>query len=77
MRNRCSNKKTFSFILIYVTLFICFFNLPLYSDKDNEDTIILLGNRSIPPIIYEENGIVKGIFVDIAKAIGETIGLKY
>lgn len=77
MRNRCSNKKTFSFILIYVTLFICFFNLPLYSDKDNEDTIILLGNRSIPPIIYEENGIAKGIFVDIASAIAETTGCKF
>ena len=43
---------------------------------DSADTLVLLGNEILAPIVYNENGRTKGIAVDIAEAIGEKIGYK-
>ncbi|MGI6570300.1 MAG: diguanylate cyclase [Caldicoprobacterales bacterium] len=38
------------------------------------DTLILLGNEDLPPIVYNDKGTSKGVAVDIAKAIGKSVG---
>lgn len=74
------NKRNmlFAFMLIMVTLLLYLFNTPINSNDShkNSDTIVFLGNEKIAPIIYEENGIAKGVVVDIAKELGKKIGYK-
>ena len=56
-------------------LSIIFFPLSVSAvDDDSRETLILLGNEDLAPIVYDDNGRAKGVAVDIAKAIGDRIG---
>lgn len=39
-----------------------------------QEPIIFLVNERLTPIAYEQNGVAKGVVVDIAKALGEKLG---
>ncbi|NLC52672.1 MAG: transporter substrate-binding domain-containing protein [Firmicutes bacterium] len=41
---------------------------------NNRNTLVLLGNENLAPIVYNDNGTAKGVAVDLAKAIGDNIG---
>lgn len=41
-------------------------------NSDSHDTLVLLGNEKMAPIVYNDNG--TGLVVDIAEAIGDKIG---
>lgn len=71
---RSYNNKTYiiTAIFILLTLFLPFSGLAMNSDS--RDTLVLLGNENLPPIVYNDNGTAKGVAVDIAKAIGDKIG---
>jgi ABC-type amino acid transport substrate-binding protein len=43
-------------------------------NDDSRETLVLLGNENLAPIVYNDNGISKGVVVDIAKAIEDKIG---
>lgn len=73
MKRKLNRNKMMIFILIVIVLLLCFSVLLVYSDN-GEDTLIFLGNRNIAPIVYEENGVAKGVMVDIAKAICKKAG---
>jgi ABC-type amino acid transport substrate-binding protein len=62
------------FLLMILAIFIpgCGFAAP----DDDRDTLVLLGNEKLPPIVYNDNGTAKGVVVDIAQAMGEKIGYK-
>lgn len=72
------NKKRllFTLILTAVALLLYMLITSVYSNDDNNntDTVVLLGNKNIAPIIYEENGIARGVVVDIAKELGKKMG---
>ena len=36
-------------------------------DNEDSDTVLLLGNKNIAPLVYEEKGVAKGLTVDIVK----------
>lgn len=59
-------------IIFLFTLFLSFKGFAMNSHSNG--TIILLGNKNLTPIIYSDDGVAKGIAVDIAKAIGKEIG---
>ena len=59
-------------IIFLFTLFLSFKGFAMNSHS--RGTIILLGNKNLTPIIYSDDGVAKGIAVDIAKAIGKEIG---
>lgn len=64
-------------ITVVFVIFILNIFLPLGGfamDPDGRDTLVLLGNENLAPIVYNDNGVAKGVAVDIAKAIGERIG---
>lgn len=68
-------KGLFTFILITVILLLYQPITSAYSNHGSKtDRLIFLGNNRIPPIIYEQKGIPKGIAVDIAKELGKKIG---
>jgi len=57
-----------------VLLFLLTVPINAVESSPEEDTLLFLGNEKLAPIVYQENGVAKGIAVDIAKAIGEKIG---
>ena len=59
-------------IIFLFTLFLSFKGFAMNSHS--RGTIILLGNKNLTPIIYSDDGVAKGIAVDITKAIGKEIG---
>jgi len=74
--------KKVSTVLILITAALLVFLSIVFSYSDNNDlynnseTLLFLGNKNIPPIIYDENGTAKGVVVDIAKALSEKMGTK-
>jgi len=44
------------------------------NNNESSDTLVLLGNEKLAPIVYKDNGTAKGVAVDIARAIGEKTG---
>lgn len=66
------NKTYIITAIILLTLFLLFNGFAMNSDS--HDTLILLGNKNLAPIVYNHNGRAKGVAVDIAKAIGNKIG---
>jgi diguanylate cyclase (GGDEF)-like protein len=60
------------YVLVLSALILPFNAVAMNSDSG--DTLVLLGNENLPPIVYNDNGTAKGVAVDIAKAIGERIG---
>src|SRR5690625_7101067 len=69
------NKQKRSYI-IFTMLILSMLLLPskLFAEKTNNDrTLTLLGNESLSPIVYNDNGTAKGVAVDIAKAIGDSV----
>ena len=59
-------------IIILLSIFLPFSGFAMNSDSG--DTLILLGNKNLAPIVYNDNGTAKGVVVDIAKAIGNELG---
>ena len=62
----------FTSIFIFLTIFSPLSGFAM--NGDSRETLILLGNENLAPIVYNDNGIAKGVAVDIAKAIGDRIG---
>ena len=62
----------FTSIFIFLTIFSPLSGFAM--NGDSCETLILLGNENLAPIVYNDNGIAKGVAVDIAKAIGDRIG---
>ena len=63
------------FVLVLLYLF-----LPLSGfakNSDSRDTLVLLGNENLAPIVYNDNGTAKGVAVDIAKAIGDKLAIMF
>lgn len=61
----------------FCIILIIFISLSRFAIADDSpETLILLGNENLPPIVYNDKGIAKGVAVDIAKAIGDRIGYK-
>jgi diguanylate cyclase (GGDEF)-like protein len=57
---------------ILLNLFLPFSGFAM--NDDSRETLVLLGNENLAPIVYDDNGIAKGVAVDIAKAMGDRIG---
>lgn len=72
------NKKIVLFAMILIVALILYQQVTSLYSNDNNDkgTLVFMGNKSIAPIIFEENGITKGIAVDIAKELGKKIGYR-
>lgn len=71
-----NKKKTYIITLVFIWFLINIF-LPFNvcaMNSDSRETLVLLGNENLPPIVYNDNGIANGVVVDIAKAIGDKIG---
>lgn len=73
---RSINKlRTSCFITAILITLLISSPLSVFSmDDDNRKTLVLLGNESLAPIVYNNNGTAKGVAVDIAKALGDRIG---
>jgi cytochrome b561 len=70
VRPKSKQTKT-AIIAIVFTLLIIMLPSSGYAVNDvSRETIILIGNESLAPIVYNDNGTAKGVAVDIAKAIG-------
>jgi len=76
MRSYKQNKACIICVITAVFILLNLF-LPISgfaNNDDSRDTLVLLGNENLAPIVYDDNGTAKGVAVDIAKAIGEKIG---
>lgn len=73
---RPKSKKSMTGIITAVfTLLIIMLPLSVYAVNDaSRETLVLIGNENLAPIVYNDNGTAKGVAVDIAKAIGDSIG---
>ena len=76
-KRSCNNNRAY---IIAVILFLSLLNLFLpingfAASFDSRDSLILLGNENLVPVVYNDNGEAKGVAVDIAKAIGDRIGI--
>jgi ABC-type amino acid transport substrate-binding protein len=69
-----NRNRTCSIAAIFVFLVILMPFGGFAMNTDSRDTLVLLGNEDLAPIVYNDNGTAKGVAVDIAKAIGERIG---
>lgn len=66
-------------ILVFIIVIILFLLTQSYiNSKDDSSlgTILFLGNKNIAPIVYEEDGIARGIAVDIVRALEDKIGYR-
>jgi cytidine deaminase len=74
VRPKNKQSKT-GIITVIFTLLIFILPLRGYSVNDiGRETLVLIGNKSLAPIVYNDNRTAKGVAVDIAKAIGDSIG---
>lgn len=66
------------FILLSLALFLYLLTSSIapHNGNDDEETVLFLGNEKIAPIIYKENGVAKGLVVDIAKGLGDKTGYR-
>lgn len=74
------HKNRFTVILTFIISTVILLLL-INSYKDNNDhksldRILFVGNKNIPPIVYEEDGNAKGVAVDIVKALGKKVGYR-
>ncbi len=74
MKLMSKQSKTWTIITTFLLLFMYLPFSVFANNEDSSKTLTLLGNANLPPIVYDENGIAKGVVVDIAKAIGDRIG---
>ena len=54
-------------------MFFLLFPYNGWARNNGPNTIVLLGNKDLAPIVYDDKGKSKGVAVDIAKAIGDKI----
>lgn len=80
MKNKIGDikNKIFNINLIYSTLIlisILMLSTLAYSEEitNKEETLIFLGNENLAPLIYKEDGITKGIVVDIVEELSKKI----
>jgi len=73
-----NRKLSFSLILITILLLLILYiaNTFYNNPSDNLEALLFLGNKNLAPIIYEENGIAKGVVVDITKALADKVVVK-
>lgn len=61
-------------VAVYLLVTVLFFSLALpYANGQELEPLLFLVNGELVPIAYEENGIVKGVVIDIAEALGKKI----
>lgn len=68
------NNKAYLIIAIMILLTIFLSSSGVAMNSGSEDTMILLGNKNLAPIVYDDNGKSKGVAVDIVKAIDNELG---
>ena len=74
MRKMSKQSKTLIITAIFILLIIFLPFSGFAMNDDSHRTLVLLGNENLPPIVYNDDGIAKGVVVDIAKAVGDRIG---
>lgn len=57
-------------ILFLMVLFI----FEAFVTAENGDRLVFLANENLAPLVYVEDGVVKGVVVDIAYALGDKMG---
>ena len=72
MTSKRSKTCIIAAIFIILIIFLPFSGFA--KNDDSREALVLLGNENLAPIVYNDNGIAKGVAVDIARAIGEKIG---
>ena len=72
MTSKRSKTCIIAAIFIILIIFLPFSGFA--KNDDSREALVLLGNENLAPIVYNDNGIGKGVAVDIARAIGEKIG---
>ena len=72
MTSKRSKTCIITAIFILLIIFLPFSGFA--KNDDSREALVLLGNENLAPIVYNDNGIAKGVAVDIARAIGEKIG---
>jgi len=68
------SKNLIYIIAVIIILTFIFPSNGFAINSDSRDTLVLLGNENLAPIVYNDNGTAKGVAADIAKAIGNRIG---
>jgi two-component sensor histidine kinase/ABC-type amino acid transport substrate-binding protein len=64
-------------LFAFLTLFAIFANAPLESQTSSTHVpLVFVGNRSLPPMVYDDGGRPKGIVVDIVKRLAVEMGTK-
>jgi diguanylate cyclase (GGDEF)-like protein len=61
-------------VTVIITLLIAFLPGSGLAMNDERKALVLLGNENLAPVVYNDNGVAKGVAVDIAEAIGDRIG---
>ena len=71
VQSDCIRHSRFAGIVIVILLSVLCGSAPALA---RDQTLVFLANEKLTPIAYAQNGIAKGVVVDIAKALGEKIG---
>jgi len=69
-----SDNKTRIITAIVMLITLLLPGRTLAMNSEPRGTLVLLGNENLAPIVFNDNGVAKGVAVDIAKAIGNRIG---
>ncbi|MCK9216956.1 MAG: diguanylate cyclase [Firmicutes bacterium] len=69
------NKSKIAVLILIITILLSYLSICfVYSDNDCGDSFLFLGNKNVAPVVYEENGVAKGVMVDITKALCKKAG---
>jgi len=83
MKNIFSHKNRVKWVILTVLIITLLLPMGVLAESDNTqsmESLVFLGNQNLPPMVYLENGLPKGIVVDIVHALavkmGRTIEIK-
>src|SRR5664280_1556671 len=83
MKNVFSHKNRVKWVILTVLIIMLLLPMGVFAESDNTQStepLVFLGNQNLPPVVYLENGLPKGIVVDIVHALavkmGRTIEIK-
>ena len=60
--------------LVFTILFLVFSSGYARAFVQDQKPLLFLGNANLVPLIYEENGVAKGVLVDFSQALAEKLG---
>lgn len=60
--------------IILIVVFWLSMSTSISAEAENQDPLLFLGNQDLPPMVYLDDGIAKGIVVDIITALEEKMG---